>query len=166
MARVRPLRLTFTALALFVFAAPLLTGCGPPKTVAEIVTELRDPSAGKREDAAADLQTDDGVPVQAIPALLQAARIERDADSLGVMLMTLGKSGVPEARPLIDQFVFTASPKGRRRAGRALQYSLVANGRMAPDAELPKHWPYRQPSYPPFLPEQDSSARDFFANTG
>lgn len=139
------------AAVLILSAAP---GCRPPLTVDQLVSDLQSPSAGKRRRAATDLQTPEGIPEEAIPALLAAARTETDPGALGVMLMTIGKSGVPEARPIIDQYLPTADRGLRTKVGRALQAWFVANGQMAPDAKLPKYWPYGQPGYPPPLSDQ------------
>lgn len=136
-------------------AAAALTGCRKPRSVAELVAELQAPDATKRRDAADDLQTDEGVPVQAIPHLLEAARRETDPRTLGTILMTLGKSGVPEAQPLIGEQLATQDKSMRRWVGRALQYWLIANGRLPPNPTLPSGWPYGQPGFPPLLPEED-----------
>lgn len=148
------LRHALLALAL-TSAAIAFTGCRQPRSVDQLVSDLHEPDATKRRDAADDLQTDEGVPVQAIPHLLEAARRETDPRTLGMILMTLGKSGVPEAQPLIGDQLATQDKDMRRWVGRALQYWLIANGRLPPNPTLPKGWPYGQPGFPPLLPDED-----------
>jgi hypothetical protein len=148
------LRRVLAALAITV-ATTALAGCRPSRPVAQIVVELRDPDPVKRQHAASDLQTKNGVHVQAIPHLLQAASVEQNKEALGAMLVTLGKSGVPEAKGLIDQHIPTTDLGLRKHLGRALRYWYIANSQIAPDAKPPEHWPYGQEGYPPLLPGQN-----------
>ena len=148
----RRLPIALTALALALSAA----ACNrePPKTTADLVADLRNPDPDARRDAADDLRTDQGVPAEAVGALLQAIQVERDKKAYGAMLITLGRSGVPEARPIIDARLPEPDKDMRRWASRALKYWMIANRQLPPDAELPKGWPYGQPGFPPPLPEE------------
>ena len=91
---------------------------------------------------------------EAIEPLLHAITSERDKHAHGAMLITLGKSGVPEAKPHIDGALPVYDEDVRRWAARALKYWLVATGRMHPDQDLPDHWPYGQPGFPPPMRSQ------------
>lgn len=131
----------------------MLAACREPRTVPELVSELRSPDARARRGAADDLRTPEGVPQQAIGPLLEAIAVEQDKHAHGAMLITLGKSGVPEAKAFIDAAIPAPDRDVRRWAARALKYWLTANGQLAPDAKLPHGWPYGQPGFPPPLPE-------------
>ena len=129
-------------------------GCGKPKTPAELVADLRSPSAEERQHAADDLRHDDGVPPEAIQPLLQAEQSEQVPKVIGAMLITLGRSGVPEAKPLIDAHINTDDRDMRRWAGRALKYWMIANHQIDKDYKFPDGWPYGTPGFPPKLPDK------------
>lgn len=105
---------------------------------AEAVAALNDPSWEVRRHAADKLRDDGGPSPQAIPALWAAIQREREPHAYGAMLITLGASGIPEVRPLIDARVNAADEDMQRWARRALKYWLVANGLLAKDADLPE----------------------------
>ena len=125
-----------------------------PKSVPDMIGRLRHPDPAERRRAADDLRLDFGVPAEAIPPLLDAIKVERDKRAHGAMLITLGKSGVPEAKPHIDGTLPVMDKDVRRWATRALKYWLIATGAMHKDQKLPKHWPYGYPGYPPPMREQ------------
>ena len=143
-------RLFFAALVALI----ALSACRDPKTVPQLVAELRHPDPGVRRSAADDLRMEGGVPAEAVEPLLQAVAVEQNKGAHGAMLITLGRSGVPEAKPYIDGAIPVPDKDVRRWAARALKYWLVANGQMSPDAPLPKDWPYGQPGFPPPLPPE------------
>jgi hypothetical protein len=116
----------------------------------EAVTALRNPEADMRRKAADSLRTPTGVPQQAIRPLLEAATAEQEPRARAAMLITLGKSGVPEAKPLIDDYVMKASGEDARRwAGRALKYWMIENKQISGEQDFPDGWPYGTPGYPP-----------------
>ena len=125
-----------------------------PKSVPNMIANLRHPDPAERRRAADGLRMDFGVPAEAIDPLLAAIGAERDKHAHGAMLITLGKSGVPEAKPHIDGALPVPDEDVRRWAARALKYWLIATGSMHPDQDLPDHWPYGQPGYPPPLRSQ------------
>lgn len=129
-------------------------GCKEPRTTNELVGELRSPDPAARRSAADDLRTETGVPPEAIPALLEAARAEKDPPALGAMLITLGDSGHPDAKPLIDAQIPSNDRDMRRWAGRALKYWMIKTGQMPEAGPWPDGWPYGQPGFPPPLPEE------------
>jgi HEAT repeat protein len=131
-----------------------LSACRDPKTVPQLVGELRHPDPGVRRGAADDLSMEGGVPAEAIAPLLQSISVEQDKKAHGAMLITLGRSGVPEAKPHIDGAIPVPDKDVRRWATRALKSWLIANGQMAPNAKLPEDWPYGQPGFPPPLPPE------------
>jgi hypothetical protein len=94
----------------------------------EDIAKLRHPDWEKRQDAADDLGDDDGPGANAIGPLLAAASVERHPKALGAMLITLGKSGVPEAKPLIDAHVESPDPDLRRYARKGQKNWLAKNG--------------------------------------
>ena len=127
-------------------------GCGHHVTPDEAINELRNPEAEARRDAADALRTDNGVPPQALGPLLAAVSAESDPAARGAELITLGRSGAPQAKPVIDQAVMTAAdPNMRRWAGRALKYWMLATAQLPAGYPFPDGWPYGQPGYPPIL---------------
>ena len=94
----------------------------------EDIAKLRHPDWEKRQDAADDLGEDNGPAPNAIGPLLAAASAERHPKALGAMLITLGKSGVPEAKPLIDAHVDSPDPDLRRYARKGQKNWLAKNG--------------------------------------
>jgi hypothetical protein len=94
----------------------------------EDIAKLRHPDPDKRQDAADDLGDDNGPAPNAIGPLLAAASAERHPKALGAMLITLGKSGVPEAKPLIDAHVDSPDPDLRRYARKGQKNWLAKNG--------------------------------------
>ena len=152
-----PLRRSSFALLLgacLAFGAAGAMGCGKPRTTNELVADLRSPDWSTRRGAADDLRTDAGVPEEAIAPLVEAAKAEKNPPALGAMLITLGRSGKPEARPLIDENIKTDDPDMRRWAGRALKYWMIATGEKKESDVFPEGWPYGQPGYPAKLPEK------------
>jgi HEAT repeat protein len=146
-------RRCFIELGLLAAAGALGAACNRrPRTVHDLVGLLRHPDPAVRRRAADDLRMDGGVPAPAIQPLLDAIAVERDKKAHGAMLITLGKSGVPEAKPHIDGALPVPDEDVRRWAARALKFWLIATGRMHPDQDLPSNWPYGQPGYPPPLP--------------
>lgn len=137
-------------------------GCREPRTTSELVAELRNPDPGARQSAADDLRQgndclDAGappcVPPEAIPPLLEIISAEQDPKAYGAMLITLGKSGVPEAKPIIDARLPDPDPNMRRWAARALRYYMIKTGEVPRDYAFPDGFPYGQPGYPAPLPE-------------
>ena len=128
-----------------------LSGCRQPKTVNTLLVELRSPDWKTRRSAADDLRTKQGVPEQAIGPLLEGIAVEQQKETYGAMLITLGRSGVAEAKPWIDRTIPTTDRSMRRWAARSLKYWLIANGQLGPDQALPDGWPYGQPGFPPPL---------------
>jgi hypothetical protein len=105
-----------------------------------------------RQSAADALRTPLGVPPESVQPLLVAASQEASPPARGAMLITLGKSGSPLAKPLIEQAVMTAQdPDMRRWASRALKYWMMSTGQLPAEYPFPKDWPYGQPGFPPPL---------------
>jgi hypothetical protein len=124
--------------------------CGHSMPPGEAIASLRSPDPTTRQHAADALRTKEGVPAEAVPALLDSFQKEQDPHARGAMLITLGKSGSPQAKASIDQAVQTAAdPDNRRWAGRALKLWMVQTGQIPPDYKFPDGWPYGQPGYPP-----------------
>ena len=142
------------ALAIAFVSVLTLTGaCREPKTPADSIATLDSPDPDERQRAADDLRTESGVAPEAIRPLMDHYGREAVPKVRGAILITLGRSGVPEAKPLIDQAIPAPDRDMRRWAGRALKYWMVANHQMAEGAELPDGWPYGTPGFPPKLPE-------------
>jgi len=143
----------FVAIALIAVAtAPLACHHSVPPDQA--IAELHDPNPGTRQGAADSLRTDEGVPPNAVRPLLDALGTEQVPYVRGAILITLGKSGRPEAKAPIDQAVQSAKDKDSRRwAGRALKYWMIETHALAADLDFPEGWPYGQPGFPPRLAE-------------
>jgi len=140
---------------LFVMALSLapLAACGgmPP---AKAMAELHNPSPKVRQSAADSLRGPK-TPPEAVPALLEAVKTEQDLKAKAAMMISLGDSGAPEAKALIDDYVQKASNHDEQKyAGRALKYWMIKTGQLAKDYKFPEGWPYGQPGYPaPLAPE-------------
>lgn len=106
-------------------------------TVDELKQGLRSDSARERESAAIELRKQGPPPVDAVRALLLAARVEADQDALTQMILSLGDTGLMEALGLIQ--THAQSPvRALRIAGRkALKAWLVRNQLLDEDADLP-----------------------------
>jgi hypothetical protein len=141
-----------TCLRVIVLSTTLLTAsaCGSSMPPDVAITELRNPEANVRRNAADSLRTDAGVPPNAVRPLLEALATEQDPPVRGAILITLGKSAAPEAKPVIDQAVQQASdPNMRRWAARALKYWMLETKQLPQNYEFPDGWPYGTPGYPP-----------------
>lgn len=130
-----------------------LAACREPRTPAQSIAALDDPNPDERQRAADALRTDSGVPKEAIQPLIDHYGREQVPKVRGAILITLGRSGAPEAKPLIDQAIPTEDRDMRRWAGRALKYWMIQNGQIAETHEFPDGWPYGQPGFPPKLPD-------------
>jgi HEAT repeats len=134
------------AIVALLFAA----ACGHHMPPDEAMANLNNPDAKVRSNAADALRTENGVPPNAIPLLVQSVQKEGDPHAKAAMMITLGKSGDPQVKPMIDAYVQQAqSEEERRWAGRALKYWMLQTGQIPADYVFPKGWPYGQPGYPP-----------------
>jgi HEAT repeat protein len=134
---------------LAVFALP---ACGHAMSPDEAVGALQDPNPRVRQHAADSLRAGNVVPGGAIPVLLQDLRTEQDPAVRGAIYITLGTSGAPEAKPVLDQAVaIAADPDSRRWASRALKAWMIQTGAVPANSAFPPGWPYGQPGYPPIL---------------
>jgi HEAT repeat protein len=123
------------------------TACArAPMAPNDAAVSLRSPDAAVRERAADDLRRDEqhGVPLAAAPALLDALRSEPDLEVRGAILVTLGRSGTPEAKDAIeDALASDPDPGVHRAAERALHYWKVQND------DSDKSWSYWVPGWRP-----------------
>jgi len=124
-----------TVLALTLCAA-FGTGChrDRARSPADQVAMLASPDAGERRDAADNLMDDGGPSPEAVPYLIIAIQREQDPKTYGVMLLALGKSGAPEARPYIESNLHNPNKHVRDRAEKALEYWSARNPYGAPAA--------------------------------
>jgi HEAT repeat protein len=113
------------------------TGQAMPRQMGEIA-KLESPDWEVRREAADDLADDNGPPKEAVAPLVAAAGKERYPKALGAMLLTLGKSGAPEAKPVIEGHVDSKDTDVRRYARRAQKSWLLKNGHtVRKDVETP-----------------------------
>ncbi len=137
-------------------AAALTASCNRhAKSVPVMIANLRHADPRERRRAADGLRLSFGIPAEAIQPLLRAISVERNKHAHGAMLITLGKSGVPEAKAHIDGALPVRDEDVRRWAARALAYWLIATGRLHPAEDLPDNWPYGQPGFPRPLADDD-----------
>jgi hypothetical protein len=119
----------FSALALSL-ALPL-AGCGrPPMTSDQAMPALRSEDAETRRAAADVLRSDEtnGVRPVAVPLLLAALASEPEPAVRGSILLTLGRSGAPEAESAIDDAILDDSnPHVRKVAKKAMAYWKIQN---------------------------------------
>ncbi len=86
--------------------------------------------AETRSRAADSLRSDEanGVPPAAVPDLLKALASEPDPVVRSSLLLTLGRSGAPDAKaPIDDALIEDPDPHVRRAAKRALAYWSAQN---------------------------------------
>lgn len=146
-----------TALVL-ALAASSVTGCHRDRAYspADRIAMLQSPDPGQRRDAADDLMDGGGPSPQAVPYLIAAIQREQDPKTYGVMLLALGKSGAPEAKPYIEANLQNPNKNVRNRAEQALVYWSQRNPNgvpppnMAPPPEMPVE--PQEPGAPPQLP--------------
>src|SRR5258708_12078350 len=81
--------------------------CGhmPPD---QAMAELRNPEPVARQHAADALRGDDMSP-QSVQALMDVVRSEQDPKARAAMVISLGASGSPQAKPVVDDYVARAS---------------------------------------------------------
>jgi hypothetical protein len=117
--RLSPLA-AFFALSLCAAAA---TGCrrDGARSSADVYSLLQSPDADERRGAAKDLMDDDGPSQQDVPYLITALQREQHPKTYGVMLIALGKSGSPDARPYIESNLHNQNKDVRVRAEEALE---------------------------------------------
>jgi hypothetical protein len=135
-------RLTLMRAQSLVFFATLCfsAGCHTTMPPDQALMSLESPDPEVRRHGADALRTERGVPPEAVAPLLEALESERDPQVRGAILITLGRSGSSEAKPLIDRAVQTASaPDERRWALRALKYWELQNGVIPPN-ERAQYW--------------------------
>ncbi len=117
------------ASAFFVVLA--LTGCArPPMAPDAAITSLRSADADTRRRAAEDLRRDDpdGVPTEAVPALITALASEPQPAVRGAILLTLGRSGASEAKGAIEgEIAIETDPQVKRQAKHALKEWTAQN---------------------------------------
>jgi hypothetical protein len=92
------------------------------------VEQLRSLDPDERRVAADELRAAGGPAPTAVPYLFEAISHERNPATYGAMLITLGASGAPEARPLIEARLRDPDSAMRRWAGTAMDYWSARNG--------------------------------------
>lgn len=132
--------------------------CGPSLTPAENIQNLRDPDPNVRRKSADALRVgaEKGrPPPEAIQPLLQQLAAEPEAKVRGAIWITLGASGLPEIKQVVEDAVRGAKTRDEQRwAGRALKYWMINSGTMPETGPWPDGWPFGQPGYPPPIPAQ------------
>lgn len=92
------------------------------------IARLENPDWEVRRDAADDLADHNGPPPDAVAPLIAAASKESHPKALGAMLLTLGASGAPEAKAIIETNTQSTSSDVRRYAGKAFKKWRTKNG--------------------------------------
>jgi hypothetical protein len=109
------------------------TGCGHPRSPAELEAGLDDSDPVVRRKSADGLRHGDEVPAEAVPKLLAAISKEQDQEVYGAELITLGASGAPDAKPYICKNI-GGGPGGDVRMSRWASHALTAWMRKNPTA--------------------------------
>lgn len=125
------------------------------------IAQLKSPEAGVRRDAAEDLGKHDGPPADAVAPLVEAAKKEQNAKTLQTMLITLGGSGAPEAKTVLDVYLEDRDDDIRRAAQKGLKKWRGKNGQSvrrdvetaAAPAPPPTATPSAAPAAPPPPPD-------------
>jgi hypothetical protein len=97
------------------------------------VAALSDPNPDRRKDAAEMLRDDGGPPGSAVPALLAAEARETDPEAREQILITLGASGAPEARPALEAAMRDPERDVRKGAERGLHLWGKKSGHSSPE---------------------------------
>lgn len=116
----------------------LSIGCrrsAPPRDAAQTLLHSPDPDA--RKDAAHDLADDEGPTPDLVPALITALEREQDPDVYSAILIALGKSGAPEAKPYLEVNINNKNKGVRRNAEKALALWSRRNPNGVPPASVP-----------------------------
>jgi hypothetical protein len=149
MTRLRPVFMTL------LFGLATFAGCNhdndEAKSPVDAIQKLQSADWEERRHAADELRDDNGPAPQALPYLLAAIQHEQNPKAFGAMMITLGKSGIAEARGIIDPRVNDPDEDMRRWARRALAMWLKRNGLLAEDDELPPP-PHPLYQWPPPMP--------------
>ena len=123
--------------------------CTPPMSTDMAIAELRNPEWRMRQGAADRLRGDKGVPAEAIQPLIEAYNKEQEPAAKGAMIITLGSSGKPEVKDLVEQYVQIAKGKDERRwAARALKMWMIAERLARPQREPPRGLALRHAGLP------------------
>ena len=99
---------------------------------AGIAYGLGSDDAEKREDAAKELRDDGGPPAAAVPHLLTALQREPDENARREMLITLGASGAPDAKPVLESYLRHPNDEAREGAEKGLVLWSKKNGQALP----------------------------------
>jgi hypothetical protein len=83
------------------------------------MARLQSPDPDEREDAAENLRDSGGPPAGVVPYVIAAVQRENDPKALREELLTLGASGAPEARPILEQHMSHPDEDVRRTANKA-----------------------------------------------
>lgn len=126
-------------------------------TTQEAIANLKSPDLETRWKSADALRggvTGKKVAPEAIAPLIEAMKTEQEPKARGAMLTTLGASGAPEAKPVIDEWVQkAATPDEQRWYGRALKTWLIETGAKSKEDAWPDGWPYGTEGYPAIIPK-------------
>lgn len=126
-------------------------------TTQEAIANLKSPDLETRWKSADALRggaAGKKVPPEAIAPLIEAMKTEQQPKARGAMLTTLGASGAPEAKPVIDEWVQKAATHDEQRwYGRALKTWLIETGAKSKEDAWPDGWPYGTQGYPPIIPK-------------
>jgi HEAT repeat protein len=130
--KIHPMRLSMLA-AVFAFSlcAAASSGCRRDDARSPY-SMLQSPDADERRHAADELMDDNGPMQGDVPYLIAAIQREQNPKTYGVMLLALGKSGSPDAKPYIDSNLRNQNKDVRERAERALELWSQKNPNGAP----------------------------------
>lgn len=125
------------------------------RTPADTVEDLESEDEGTRGSAASwqedEAASGEKVPPKVVDELLIAAPRETDSEAKGDMMWTLGRSGDPRAKEVLDAYARTDDSGQRSKASKALRLWMIATGRVSEDHDFPEDWPYGTDGYPPKL---------------
>lgn len=130
----------------------LSAGCAPSRTPAQAKADLTAADPEVRMRAARDIEAtsrDSALPPDVVEALLAQAPKETDMKTKGSIMITLGYTGDPRAKPLLEAYAQTGDVDQQRWASRALKKFAVKSGQLPATHEFPDSWPYGTPGYPP-----------------
>ncbi len=146
------MRTAYKLFAPWALLALLSTACGPSRTAAEAKADLSASDAEVRLKASRNIE-DEAKSTSALPAdvldeLLAKVEKEPNAKVKGSMVIALGYTGDPRAKPIIEAYLQTSDPDQQRWAGRAWSWYLIRTGKFPEGHKFPPKFPYGTEGFP------------------
>jgi len=127
------------------------SACGGGMTAAEAQMNLSDSDAAVRLKASRTVEGDakeGSLQGPVIDQLVGMASTESDRKVKGSVMIALGYTGDPRAKPLIEAYLQTTDKDEQRWATRAWSWYLIRTGKYPEGHKFPAKFPYGTEGYP------------------